>query len=120
LFRTNFLRPKTIGIIPAQGYRPEEKQSVKALQWIKYVAQLKGVHIQHARNGGETDSISKVPAESQKYLSYVRCTTQERFLYHLISFHLGYRTWYLEDDLTWKFGYFSYHKDVESTPSATL
>jgi hypothetical protein len=34
VFRTNFLRPKTIGIIPAQGYRPEEKQSVKALQWI--------------------------------------------------------------------------------------
>jgi hypothetical protein len=31
----------------------QEKQSVKALQWIKYVAQLKGVHIQHARNGGE-------------------------------------------------------------------
>jgi ABC-type uncharacterized transport system ATPase subunit len=53
VFRTNFLRPKTIGIIPAQGYRPEEKQSVKALQWIKYVAQLEGVHIQHARNGGE-------------------------------------------------------------------
>jgi hypothetical protein len=53
VFRTNFLRPKSIGIIPAQGYRPAEKQSVKALQWIKYVAQLKGVHIQHARNGGE-------------------------------------------------------------------
>ena len=53
VFRTNCLRPETIGIIPAQGYRPEEKQSVKALQWIKYVAQLEGVHIQHARNGGE-------------------------------------------------------------------
>jgi len=53
VFRTNFLRPETIEIIPAQGYRPEEKQSVKALQWIKYVAQFKGVHIQHARNGGE-------------------------------------------------------------------
>ena len=53
VFRTNFLRPETIGIIPAQGYRPDEKQSVKALQWIKYVAQFEGVHIQHARNGGE-------------------------------------------------------------------
>lgn len=53
VFRTNFLRPATIGIIPAQGYRPEEKHSVKALQWNKYVSQCEGVHIQHPRNGGE-------------------------------------------------------------------
>jgi len=25
------------------------------MQWIKYVAQLEGVHIQHARNGGEKE-----------------------------------------------------------------
>lgn len=53
VFRSNFLRPDTIGIIPAQGYRPEEKHCVKALQWIKYVAQSESVHIQHACNGGE-------------------------------------------------------------------
>jgi hypothetical protein len=53
VFRTKFLQPDTIGIIPAQGYHPEEKQSVKALQWIKYVIASEGIHIQHARNGGE-------------------------------------------------------------------
>ncbi|CAG2185008.1 unnamed protein product [Mytilus edulis] len=53
VFRTKFLRADTIGIIPAQGYRPEEKHSVKAIQWIKYISQTKGVDIQHARNGRE-------------------------------------------------------------------
>ncbi|VDI79418.1 Hypothetical predicted protein [Mytilus galloprovincialis] len=43
VFRTKFLRADTIGIIPAQGYRPEEKHSVKAIQWIKYISQTKGV-----------------------------------------------------------------------------
>ncbi|VDI57155.1 Hypothetical predicted protein [Mytilus galloprovincialis] len=49
----NFLRPETIGIIPAQGYNPEEKHSIKALKWLRYVSKSKGIHIQHARNGGE-------------------------------------------------------------------
>ena len=55
VFRTKFLRPDTIGIIPAQGYRQEEKHSIKAMQWIKYLSTTKGVHIQHARNGGEKE-----------------------------------------------------------------
>ncbi|CAG2245162.1 unnamed protein product [Mytilus edulis] len=53
VFRKNFLRPETIGIIPAQGYNPEEKHSIKALKWLRYVSKSKGIHIQHARNGGE-------------------------------------------------------------------
>ena len=55
VFRTKFLRPDTIGIIPAQGYRQEEKHSIKAMQWIKYLSTTEGVHIQHARNGGEKE-----------------------------------------------------------------
>ena len=54
VFRTKFLRPDTIGIIPAQGYCQEEKHSIKAMQWIKYLTTA-GVHIQHARNGGEKE-----------------------------------------------------------------
>ncbi|CAC5375852.1 unnamed protein product [Mytilus coruscus] len=53
VFRKNFLRPETIGIIPAQGYNPEEKHSIKALKWLRYVSKSKGIHTQHARNGGE-------------------------------------------------------------------
>ena len=55
VFRTKFLRPDTNSIIPAQGYRQEEKHSIKAMQWIKYLSTTEGVHIQHARNGGEKE-----------------------------------------------------------------
>jgi hypothetical protein len=50
-----FLRPDTIGIIPAQGYRQEEKHSIKAMQWIKYLSTTEGVRIQHVRNSGEKE-----------------------------------------------------------------
>ncbi len=53
VFRTKFLKQDSIGIIPPLGYKPEEKQSVKALQWMKYVAFSNNVRVQHARNGGE-------------------------------------------------------------------
>lgn len=53
VFRTNFLQPETIGLIPHHGYNPEQKQSVKALQWLKYISHNEGYNIQHARNGGE-------------------------------------------------------------------
>ncbi|VDI57671.1 Hypothetical predicted protein [Mytilus galloprovincialis] len=39
--------------LKSQGYNPEEKHSIKALKWLRYVSKSKGIHIQHARNGGE-------------------------------------------------------------------
>ena len=53
VFRRNFLQENTVGIIPTHGYNPEQKHSVKALSWIKYLSHKNGVKIQHARNGGE-------------------------------------------------------------------
>lgn len=53
VFRKLFLKEKSIGIIPPQGYRPKDKQSVKAMEWIKYHAHQKNVEIQHAGNEGE-------------------------------------------------------------------
>ena len=53
VFRTNFLQPETIALIPHKGYNPEQKQSIKALQWIKYISHVQGRNIQHAKNGGE-------------------------------------------------------------------
>ena len=51
VFRKNFLENDTIGIIPPQGYRPSDKQSVMAYQWLHYLA--KNLRIQHGRNVGE-------------------------------------------------------------------
>jgi len=53
VFRKKYLQPDTIRIIPAHGYRPEDKQSKKALQWIKYMSKTKNVYIQHSKNMGE-------------------------------------------------------------------
>ena len=36
-FRNKILQPVTIGIMPANGYRQEEKHSIKALKGIRYM-----------------------------------------------------------------------------------
>jgi hypothetical protein len=53
VFKRNFLEPNTIGIIPPRGYHPEQIQSAKALQWMKYVEKKTGCKIQNVNNGGE-------------------------------------------------------------------
>lgn len=53
VFRKLFLEERSICIIPPQGYRPIDKQSVKAMQWIKYHAHHTKVEIQHVGYVGE-------------------------------------------------------------------
>ena len=53
VFRTNFLQPVTIAFIPHHDYNPERKQSIKAMQCIKYLSLKEGLNVQHAKNGGE-------------------------------------------------------------------
>ena len=48
MFRTNFLTPNTIGIIPHHGYRPEQKHSVDQI-----LANSERLGIKHVRNSGE-------------------------------------------------------------------
>ena len=53
VYRTKFLEPCTIGVILPQGYRPNDRQSIKALQWLKWVSHQTDRYIQHAANNGE-------------------------------------------------------------------
>ena len=53
VYQRNFLEPDAIGLIPAQGYNPLDKHSIKAIQWLKYYAHTHSVDIRHARNGSE-------------------------------------------------------------------
>ena len=53
VFRAKYLEPHTIAVIPPNGYQPQKKYSIKALKWLMYLSHKEGVHIQHARNGGE-------------------------------------------------------------------
>ena len=52
VYRTKFLRKDTIALFP-QHEELKRKQSHEALQWLSYMADKEGIHIQHHRNGGE-------------------------------------------------------------------
>jgi len=51
VFRTMFLKPDSVGIIPRGGYRMGGRQSVEALQWLAYIGRTR--NISHAGNGRE-------------------------------------------------------------------
>lgn len=53
IFRKKFLKPDTIGIVPHGGYRANERQSVIAIKWLKWISETQNADIQHARNGKE-------------------------------------------------------------------
>lgn len=42
-----------IGVVPNDGYRRGENQSVIALKWLKWIAHDQNIRIQHKLNGGE-------------------------------------------------------------------
>ena len=53
IFRRNLLKPDTIGIIPENGYHPEQKTSIKCQLWLKYLSHTYKIKIQHCKNSGE-------------------------------------------------------------------
>jgi hypothetical protein len=59
VFRTMFLKPDNVCIIPRAGYRMGDRQSVEALQWLAYIGQTRS-NVTHAGNGLEV-YLSRVP-----------------------------------------------------------
>jgi hypothetical protein len=53
VFRKQFLKPNSIGLVPKGGYRKADKLSRKALLWMKYLEMNYPFHIRHAGNGRE-------------------------------------------------------------------
>lgn len=53
VFRKLFLKPNTIGIIPYNGYRSKDIQSVIAIKWLMWISKQNNIRIQHKFNGGE-------------------------------------------------------------------
>lgn len=47
IYRRNFLKPETIGLIPKHGYRMVDNQSSIALQWLSWVEQERDIVIKH-------------------------------------------------------------------------
>jgi len=58
IFRRNLLKKESIGIIPENGYYPEQKTSVKCQLWLKYLSKKHNIEIRHSKNSGEV-SIGK-------------------------------------------------------------
>jgi hypothetical protein len=48
-----FLKPETIGLLPAGGYVANNRYNKKALMWLLHMEQTYGFHLQYARNGRE-------------------------------------------------------------------
>ncbi|XP_041478761.1 uncharacterized protein LOC121426498 isoform X1 [Lytechinus variegatus] len=53
LFRTNYLRPDTIALIPQEGYANPKRYSIKSVEWLTHMSREKEIEIRHALNGGE-------------------------------------------------------------------
>lgn len=53
VFRSNYLKPNTIGIIPQNGYRFVDNQSYIGLKWLVWQELTNGITIQHAARGFE-------------------------------------------------------------------
>ena len=72
VFRQLFLKPDTVGLIPSNGYRPNDVQSLEAIRWLMYLNETEpraqGSVIRHARNGGEArlPGIGKVDGYREK------------------------------------------------------
>lgn len=53
VYRRNFLKSNTIGIIPKNGYRYADNHSKEALRWLIYEEEKRGINIRHAAKGRE-------------------------------------------------------------------
>jgi hypothetical protein len=52
VFRTMFIKPDTVGIIPRAGYRMGDRQSLEAIQWLAYIGRNRS-NVTHAVNRRE-------------------------------------------------------------------
>ena len=53
IYRKRFMQLESIAIVPHGGYRKNDKQSIFAIKYLKWLAESENANIQHARNGGE-------------------------------------------------------------------
>ena len=53
VYRLNLMPENSIGIVPFLGYRKNERQSLIAIKWLKWLSHTTAVNIQHKMNGGE-------------------------------------------------------------------
>jgi hypothetical protein len=80
IYRRNFMREKTIPIIPEYGLNLGRNHSHKQLLWLKYISVTNNTHIRHCKNGGEM----KI---GNYYLDGYDALTQTGYEFHGCIFH---------------------------------
>lgn len=102
VFRQLFLKKNSIGLIPSDGYNPQDNQSLEAIRWLTYMNETDQVHrgIQHARNGGEirlpdigkVDGYREDPVTNQKWVYEFHVSIEKTFLPFtiLLASHLSF------------------------------
>ena len=84
VFRSNFLKPGAIGIIPNGGYRCNQVQSVEAQKWMKYLEIIRRVKIKRSSFGGKKE------LESTKLMVLILITMGKRFYLNMqAAFGMG-------------------------------
>ena len=80
VLRKRFLKPETIGLIPAGGYSCNNNYSKKALVWLLHMEQTDGCKIMHARKGREyrlpelpNFSVDRYSAETRTVYEFFGC-----------------------------------------------
>jgi len=68
VFRTMFLKPDSVVIIPRWGYRMGNRKSVQALQWLAYTGRTRN-NVSHAGNGREV-RLAGVPNGKRRMKSF--------------------------------------------------
>ena len=53
LYRTKYLQPKAIGLMPYNGYRFVDKQSFAALRWLRYIEKEYNITLETTESGRE-------------------------------------------------------------------
>ena len=92
--RKRFLKPNTIGLIPAGGYRGNDNCSNKAIMWLVYREQTDGCTMRHARNGRE-----------YRHPEFLRLSVdgfcaETRTVYEFFGYLYHGHTWLLYRDVT--------------------
>lgn len=82
VFRSRFLEPDSIGIVPTRGYRLADNQSEISIKWLCLVEEELGIEVQHVGRGREAliDGVGSVDGIFDKtILEFMGC---DRHLIH--------------------------------------
>ncbi|XP_035211932.1 probable DNA polymerase [Stegodyphus dumicola] len=62
-YRSQYIPPQTIGLVPVHGYVNRTNHSISGIQWIDFIALKEKIQIRHARNGFGEQKIANISVD---------------------------------------------------------